>query len=439
MVINKITELVGNTPLLLIDPKIHGLKNINLYAKLELFNPFGSLKDRIAWGILKDDIESIKEKKQTIIESSSGNTAKAMQAIASIHGIPFRTVTNRIKIPEVKQILQLMGTEIEELPGLSECPDPNDPNDPISYIENITSKDPEKYYHTRQYTNPKNPQTHYETTGKEIWEDLQTVDFFIGGLGTAGSTMGTAKYLKEKNAGLKTIGVVAEKGDLLPGIRNLDEMHEVGIFSKDDYDDIIAVSSLDATDMMLTLIRECGVLAGPTSGASMLGGMKYLKKIDATLTEKKNAVFIVCDRVELYNSYLQKRRPDLYGASNKNGLHQLTKEEILTADVLPISQAETWIAEHKPIIVDIRGNLGYRTGHIAGAINITDTEFETLVEVGIPFSNNQKVLLICPIGEQSKKYAVLLAKKGIDAKSLEGGIVGWRDAGKALERTELVK
>ena len=107
MLVKHVKELIGKTPLFEIPEEVHGLKNITLYAKLELLNPFGSVKDKSAWNVLKDDIEAIKKEGKTVIESSSGNMAKAMQLVCSVYDVPFKIVTNRIKVREVKQILQL--------------------------------------------------------------------------------------------------------------------------------------------------------------------------------------------------------------------------------------------------------------------------------------------------------------------------------------------
>ena len=309
MLYKSVTELIGNTPLIEISKEITKFKNINVYAKCELYNPFGSLKDRAGYAMLKDEIQKLKENNMTVIESSSGNTAKALQIICSMNGSPFKTVTNRIKIPETKEILKVAGAEIEELPGLSECPDPTDPNDPVAYIERIVSENHNKYYHTNQYTNLKNPKVHYEHTGKEIYEDLGKVDYFFGTLGTTGSSRGTIEYLLEKNKNLKKIGIIAEKGDTIPGIRNKDEMYEVGIFNKSLYDEIVLVNSDEAIEEMLVLNRKCGILGGPTSGAAFKGTLKYLREIDDKLKEPANAVFIACDRMEWYMSYIKKIRP----------------------------------------------------------------------------------------------------------------------------------
>ena len=429
MLYKSVTELIGNTPLIEISKKITKLKHINVYAKCELYNPFGSLKDRAGYAMLKDEIHKLKENNMTVIESSSGNTAKALQIICSMNGIPFKTVTNRIKIPETKEILKVAGAEIEELPGLSECPDPTDPNDPVAYIERIVSENPNTYYHTNQYTNLKNPKVHYEHTGKEIYDDLGKVDYFFG-------TLGTIEYLLEKNKNLKKIGIIAEKGDTIPGIRNKDEMYEVGIFNKSLYDEIVLVNSDEAIEEMLVLNRKCGILGGPTSGAAFKGTLKYLREIDDKLKEPANAVFIACDRMEWYMSYIKKRRPEIFDSEIKREtIRTLTEEDMKYAKTIDVNNAEEWIEKNKPIIIDLRGNLAYKNGHIANAINITDIFFEDLVDNGTPFSKENSVLLVCSIGDKSKKFSSLLNKKGMNVYSLENGMTAWRENSLPVKRS----
>ena len=436
MLYKSVTELIGNTPLIEISKEITKLKNINVYAKCELYNPFGSLKDRAGYAMLKDEIQKLKENKMTVIESSSGNTAKALQIICSMNGIPFKTVTNRIKIPETKEILKVAGAEIEELPGLSECPDPTDPNDPVAYIERIVSENPNKYYHTNQYTNLKNPKVHYEHTGKEIYDDLGKVDYFFGTLGTTGSSRGTIEYLLEKNKNLKKIGIIAEKGDTIPGIRNKDEMYEVGIFNKSLYDEIVSVNSDEAVEEMLVLNRKCGILGGPTSGAAFKGTLKYLREIDDKLKEPANAVFIACDRMEWYMSYIKKRRPEIFDSEIKREtIRTLTEEDMKYAKTIDVNNAEEWIEKNNPIIIDLRGNLAYKNGHIANAINITDIFFEDLVDNGTPFSKENTILLVCSIGDKSKKFSSLLNKKGMNVYSLENGMTAWRENSLPVKRS----
>ncbi len=445
MLVKHVTEMIGHTPLFEIPKEVHGLKNIKLYAKLELLNPFGSVKDKSAWNVLKEDIEAIAKEGKTVIESSSGNMAKAMQLVCSVYNVPFKIVTNRIKVREVKQILQLVGAEVDELPGLSECPDPTDPNDPITFIEQIMSANPGKYFHTSQYTNEKNIHAHYHSTGTEIQKDLDDakaggVDYFVGGLGTTGSTRGAGTYLKEKNPTMKNVGVIASKGHLLPGIRNVDEMYEVGLFRKDFYDDIVEVSMDESIDAMLMLIRKCGILAGPTGGGSLAAALKYLKPIDATLKEEKSCVFIVCDRVEWYLSYLQKNKPEIFGMTvKKDSVKAISKEEAEGAPEVDVDSLEEWLAKDDSRslqVVDMRGTLAYKTSRIKGSLNIPTDNFEDIVDMGVPFANDQKVVLVCPTGEVSKRFAAFLKGKGVDCYSLTGGFVAWRDASKSTEKSK---
>lgn len=434
MRINNITELIGNTPIIEINKEITGLSNINLFAKLEYLNPLGSLKDRAALALVQDELEDLKLNNKTVIEASSGNTAKALAVICGLYGVKFKTVTNRIKVPETRDILKIVGAEIEELPGLSECPDPNDPNDPNAYIERIVSSD-NSYFHPNQYTNLKNPRIHYMQTGREIFNDIGKVDYFFGTLGTTGSTRGTSTYLKEKNDQMKNIGIVATKGDNIPGIRNLDEMHEVGIFDASLYDEILSVSSMDGIEGMITLNRKLGILAGPTSGAAFFATLKYLKELDKKLDEKINAVFIACDRVEWYMSYIKKRRSDLFDESIQfDSVRKVLDEDLKYAKVLEANEVENFTKEENSIIIDLRGSLAYKNGHIKGAINITDMFFDDIVDNGIPFDKETKILLACAVGDKSLRYSAFLNKKGLNTFSLSGGMVEYRDMDLPLQR-----
>lgn len=436
MLYNSITELIGNTPVLRIDPAVHQVPNAEIYAKLETYNPFGSLKDRVAWSMLKDDIEQIVEKQKTIIEFSSGNTGKALAVLASLYGINYETITNRIKVPEVHDLLRLMGASIEVLPGMSECPDPNDPNDPLSYLEQKVHANPAHYFHTDQYRNTKNYQAHYEHTGREIFEDLGAIDYFFGALGTAGSTRGVSTFLKEQNAHLQTIGVVAEKGDFIPGLRNIDEMSEVGIFDKALYQDILSVDAQDALSGMFTLIRQSGVLGGPSSGAVYDAMVQYLKRQSREWTSPKKVVFIVCDRVEWYLSYIQKRRPELFEQKvPEDSFWTLKADDFQHAPSIAPEQVERFLQEEDPLIVDTRGSLAYKIGHLPNSLNIPDDKLADLLTFGVPFPQERTILFVCPKGDLSKKFAFFLQRKGYKAYSLEGGIIQWRKNHQQLVRS----
>ncbi len=434
MIYDRITDMIGNTPLLKIPAHVHGLKNIDLYAKMEMMNPFGSVKDRVAWGMIKDDIDDIQAKGQTIFENSSGNTAKALQIIAGMYGVETKLITYLAKVDGVKDIIRMLGAEIEEVLGGSECFDPNDPNDPQFLIEKAVKADPGKAYFPSQFTNPKNPDIHYQTTGKEIADDLGRVDYFFGGLGTSGSTLGAAMRMREMGSpDLQTIGICASKNDFIPGIRSLDQMWESGLFTKDNYADFVYVDSGESVDAMMDLIKQVGILCGPTSGASYLGALKYLRGVDDGLSERKTAVFIVCDRGEWYTDYVRQRRPELFGQKQKPGsLRSFDKIVANDTHAISVADAPEWIAQNDPMIIDVRGNLAYKMLTLPGAINIAWEVFETMIDAADPFPKDRPLLLVCPVGEKTARYAAYLQGRGYQAHSLAGGILEWRNAGQNL-------
>lgn len=427
MLYRDVTELIGNTPLLEIGADVHGIPNVNLYAKLEYYNPFGSVKDRIAWGILKDDIEAIRENGQTIVEMSSGNTAKALQGIASSRGIPFKTITNRIKVPEVKSVLKVMGAEIQELPGHSDCHDPNDPNDPLVYVNEEIRKKPGKIYFTSQYSNERNIKAHYATTGEEVMNDLKQVDFFFGGVGTSGSTRGAAMRIKERDKDLKTIGVVATKGGYIPGIRNRDEVLEVGLFDPTFYENIMEVEPSSAVDGEVDLIQKSGVLCGPTSGAVFEAVKQYFEQYPAT--SPVNVVFIVCDRFEWYISYIQKFRPDLFGVERLVcATPAVTDEDLWDVDELTPSETYKKV-EEGAMIIDSRSHVSFKSIHIENSLNIPEETLIDWLEKNVKFCPDKPIIFVCPFGRRSRLAAAMMKKVGYEAYSLRGGILAWQDEG----------
>ncbi|MBJ6630312.1 pyridoxal-phosphate dependent enzyme [Streptomyces sp. I5] len=441
---DSITEAIGNTPLVRIDPAVHGLRNIDLYAKLEMLNPFGSVKDRPAWHMARPHLEADTDGEGTVVELSSGNTAKALALLAGMHGRGFKSVTNRMRVPEIKELLLLIGAEIEELPGRSECLDPTDTDDPLTHFHRALSDPGSTYLHTDQYFNPRNVEAHAEGTGPEIVKDLdgRVPDWFIACVGTAGSSTGVAKVLRELDPRVRVLGLVAHKSDFIPGIRTMDEVHEVGLFDPATYDTIESVTSDEAIDGMITLIRRCGLLSGPTGGAAYEGAVRQLRYADAELEgtgQRRTAVFIVCDRAESYLSYVRQRRPELLGRTDRGRSAVAVTDAEARAEgrVIDVQEARRWCAEGdpRPLVVDLRSPHAYAALHIEGSVNIVDEVFEDLLRGGLPFSKRTPVLLACPVGEKSLRFAAALTRMGHpDVRSLDGGIVAWRDAGAPLVR-----
>lgn len=421
---NSILDVIGDTPLLKLEKEKCGLKNIQLYAKLEYLNPFGSIKDRTALGMLKPLLNDAQRNNKAFIEASSGNTIKAMQAIASIHGLTSTSITNRIKIPEIRDILLAMGVEIIETPGKSSCIDPTNPEDPLYVINDLLTKNPHTYIYPNQYYNEDNPQIHYEKTGEEILNDLPTINYLFATLGTTGSSQGITRKIKEVHPDVISIGIAAARDDYIPGIRNENDLMDVGIFDKSYYDTILYERSVFAIEGMLDLIRKFGILAGPTSGAVYSVAMKYLKKIDKTLSPGNNyhAVIIICDRMEWYMSYLKERKPEIFGHKpNPQSIRSFSynPNEVPT---IKNDSVEEFLNQKKPLVIDVRSNLAYKFGHLSNAINITDTFLEDIVDNKMPFAKNKPLLFVCARGLSSARFACYMKQRGYDAYSLQDGM-----------------
>ncbi|HAJ90720.1 MAG TPA: pyridoxal-5'-phosphate-dependent protein subunit beta [Rhodospirillaceae bacterium] len=430
MIVNKMTDLIGNTPLLKLDAEVTGLKNIDLYAKMEMLNPFGSVKDRTAWAMIKDDLAEIKAKNMTIYENSSGNTGKSLQAIAGMHGIKFRLVSALSKVEEQKQVMQILGAEIEEIAGASDCFDPSDNYDPQYLIERTARSRPGEIYFTSQFTNLKNPAYHEATTGEEIARDLGRVDYFVNALGTTGSSLGISRRLKRDHSDLKTIGIVPSGHHFVPGIRNLNQMWESGIFERSEYDSFFPVTEQDAIDGMLTLNRRCGVLCGISAGANYSGAIQYLSDIDKTLTERKTAVFIVCDRMEWYVSYLKERRPDIFSEPVKENALTHYVADLSSGDMYGIeaNEMDHFITQNSnSIMIDIRSAQSFSLVNIPHSMNMPLELFQKWIDGQNPFPADMKVILICAVGEKSGFYAGYLRSLGCHAYHLSGGMGAWRE------------
>lgn len=419
-----ITDLIGGTPLLRLDA---GIPQVSLYAKLEFCNPFGSVKDRAAWAMVRDLPPGRK-----MVEASSGNTAKALQILAAMRGSSLRAYTNRVKIGEVRDLLRLLGADVHELPGLSECPDPTAPDDVFTTISRLLAAAPGEWEHPSQYTNERNVEAHYRGTGQEIADDLGPVDYLFGGLGTTGSTRGAATRLRELHAPLKAVGVVSSRAGFIPGIRSETEMWDVGLFRPDFYDEIVRVDPSAAVDASLELASRFGVLAGPTTGATYAAALTVLRR--AALDRPVTAVLIACDRLEPYLSYFRQYRPDLFGRTAR---FEPSPGDLAGVPLLTPAQLAARSGDGT-LIVDSRGQMAYRIGHVPGAVNIRDDQLEESLAHGSPFSPRTPVVFVCPMGERSTWLAACARAAGQDAYGLEGGIVAWRDAGYPLARNSTV-
>ncbi len=275
---NNILDTIGRTPLLCLNKiTAHVNKNIKIYAKLERYNPGGSVKDRAAYQMIKDAEEAgLLTGDKIILDSTSGNTGISYAMIAAVRGYRVKVVLPRNASVERKKIIAEFGAEIvysSEFKGSDGA---------ISLAKEIYDQDPDKYYMPDQYNNPSNWKAHYLTTGPEILEQTKgKITHFVASVGTAGTIMGAGKSLREFNPDIKVIAV--QPDDAMHGIEGLKHMESSklpGIYNPDFPDETIYVNTDRAYDMVKKIILTEGLSVGHSSGAAMVGAFDVAEKLE---------------------------------------------------------------------------------------------------------------------------------------------------------------
>ena len=278
-----LVDAIGNTPLVGL-PKFSSGPGVRLWAKLESHNPTGSVKDRIARAMVDDAEKSGRlAPGATLIEPSSGNTGIALALIARVRGYNLVVVMPANTSLERRQLLDAYGAEVVLSPAEEGS------NGSIRMAERMVGEHPD-WVMLYQYGNAANAQAHYETTGPEIWRDLPEVTHFVAGLGTTGTLMGVARYLKEQNPAVQIIAAEPEFGDLVYGLRNLDEGFVPPIFDPDMLDGRIKVNSHDALRRTRELATVEGIFAGISSGAVLHVALRLADRL-----EQADIVVLVAD------------------------------------------------------------------------------------------------------------------------------------------------
>ena len=269
-----ILGLIGDTPLV----GIHALSpnpDVRIYAKLEGQNPGGSAKDRIALKMVEmAERDGVLRPGDTILEPSSGNTGIGLALVAKLRGYRLRVVMPDNVSIERRQLLEIFGAEIVLSPGEEGS------NGGIRLAEKLAADDPDLRM-LFQYGNPANPLAHYEGTGPEIWRDCPDVDVFVAGLGTSGTLMGVGRYLKEQKPGVRVVAVEPPAGELVQGLRSLDDGFVPPIFEEGVLDRKLIVRPRQSIEWVRRLLEDAGVFAGISSGAAVAGAVKLAAEMDS--------------------------------------------------------------------------------------------------------------------------------------------------------------
>jgi len=275
--VESVLDLIGNTPLLEIRKITAGVSSgVRIFAKLEGFNPGGSVKDRPALRMVQEGLRTGKlHPGKTILDSTSGNTGIALAMIGKVLGYPVELVMPSNVSLERKQIIHAYGARVV-------YSDPLEGSDgAIRLCRTILENNPDTYFKPDQYFNPMNPQAHYETTGPEIYRQThQSITHFVAGIGTGGTVMGTGRYLKEMNSAIQVVAV--EPDDALHGLEGLKHMASSivpGIYHEEQLDKKIPLSTDDAYSMVYRLSQDEGILVGQSSGAAMFAALTIARKL----------------------------------------------------------------------------------------------------------------------------------------------------------------
>ncbi|MBE6530247.1 MAG: cysteine synthase A [Ruminococcaceae bacterium] len=295
-------QLIGKTPLLELT---HLEKELNLkakiYAKMEYFNPAGSIKDRIAKAMIEDAEQSGKLKPgSVIIEPTSGNTGIGLAAVAAAKGYRIIIVMPETMSVERRQLMKAYGAELVLSDGTKGM------KGAIAKADELAAEIPNSFI-PGQFVNPANPEIHYKTTGPEIYEDTDgKVDIFVAGVGTGGTITGTGEYLKSKNPQIKVVAVEPKTSAVLStGVPGPHKIQGIGagfvpdVLNTKVYDEIIAVSNEDAFATGKLIGKKEGVLVGISSGAAAWAAIELAKKPENT---GKNIVVILPDTGDRYLS-----------------------------------------------------------------------------------------------------------------------------------------
>jgi len=266
--------LIGETPLVGIH-QVSPNPDVRIFAKLEGQNPGGSAKDRIALKMIElAEGDGTLQPGNMILEPSSGNTGIGLALVAKLRGYGLRVVMPDNVSIERRQLLEIFGAEVVSSPG------DEGSNGAIRLAEQLAAEDPSLVF-LFQYGNPANPLAHYEGTGPEIWRDCPEVDVFVAGLGTSGTLMGVGRYLKEQSPTVQIVAVEPPAGELVQGLRSLDDGFVPPIFDPAILDRKFIVRPRESIEWLRRLLDDCGVFAGVSSGAAVAGAVKMAGQMES--------------------------------------------------------------------------------------------------------------------------------------------------------------
>jgi len=433
-VYDSIVELLPNeenpTPLVRLN-KVVPFQHTQVYAKLEWYNPWGAVKCRIAANLIRDAEErGVLSPGKKLVEATSGNTGLGLAMVGNAKGYSLRTPLSDAIPLEKRTLLRFFGADVVELDD-SLCPAPGAPEGAIAKARE-TAENEKDYVLLDQYMNEANPDSHYRTTGPEIWRQTDgKITHFAAGLGTCGTITGTGRFLKEKNNSIKVLGVCPEEGHDIPGVRSQRQLQQTKLYRPDQYDQEVEVTNREAYDMCLRLNREESIIAGPSSGMALVGALRLVQDAPGNIV-----VVIFPDNIFKYASSVMRHFPDLAPATKDDEsaapsksdqiLNELIENLKNPYDTIKVKDLSGVLKQaNPPLVIDIRTANDYIESHIPGSVNIPQEELPLRGDE-LPEDRDAPVITVCNIGKFSKHATLYLKSKGYrNVRSAKGGLNEW--------------
>jgi cysteine synthase B len=284
---DSLLDSLGRTPLVGL-PRLSPSVDVRLWAKMEQYEPTGSIKDRAAFFMVQAaEADGRLTPGCTILEPTSGNTGISLAMVAKLRGYDLICVMPENTSTERRQLLEMYGASIVTTPAAGGS------NAAVAHAKQMAAEHPD-YVFLYQYGNPANARAHYETTGPEILEDLPTITHFVAGLGTTGTLMGTGRFLKEQVPGIRIVAAEPRYGDLVYGLRNIDEGFVPELYDADVLDTRFSVDSYDALRRTRDLVEQEGIFAGISTGAVLHAALGQAAKA-VKAGERADIAFVIAD------------------------------------------------------------------------------------------------------------------------------------------------
>lgn len=289
---NNILETIGRTPMVRIN-RLNPNPAVNIFAKLEGFNPTGSIKDRIAVSMIDAaEASGALRPGKTIIEPTSGNTGIGLAVVGIVRGYPVEIVMSEGVSIERRKMIRSYGAKVILTPAEEGT------DGAIRLTRRLVAENPDKYYMPDQFANAANYMAHYKRTALEIWEQTEgNIDYLVCALGTSGTIMGLSKFLRALKPDIKVVCAQPVKGHYIQGLKNMEEAIVPAIYDPTKIDIQQMVHSKEAIEMARRIIADEGIFAGMSSGAAMLAAARTAAQIDGG-----NIVVVFPDRADKYIS-----------------------------------------------------------------------------------------------------------------------------------------